>query len=222
LANIALVTDSMSLPRRAPEQLAYGETYAALVAARYGIDILHCAQGGAAADALANQMNYLAGSFDFFIFHFGIVDCAPRALSRVEVAVLRRLPFNVRLPRGMIRFLRRHRGVRMTRPAAYRAYAQAMRNAAGCHCLAIATAPVTTEYESRVPGIGASVSLYNEILADVFGDAYVAVDFDPQTYLMSDGMHMNADGHRWLATALISALDRNAAFAAAIGKEPSE
>lgn len=39
---------------------------------------------------------------------------------------------------------------------------------------------------------------------------------------MSDGMHMIADGHRWLANALISELDCNAAYAAAIGKEPSE
>lgn len=212
----------MSLPRRAPERVAYEETYAALVADRYGIDILHCAQGGAAADSLANQMNYLSGSFDFFIFHFGIVDCAPRALSRVELAALRRLPFNVRLPRGLIRFLRRHRRVRMTRPDAYRAYAQAMKDAAGGRCLAIATAPATAEYERRVPGIGASVALYNEILADVFGDAYVAVDFDPDAYLMSDGMHMNVEGHRWLADALIRSLERNDAFAKAVGNAPSE
>ncbi len=92
-----------------------------------------------------------------------------------------------------------------------------MKDAAGGRCLAIATAPATAEYERRVPGISASVALYNEILADVFGDAFVAVDFDPDAYLMSDGMHMNVEGHRWLADALIRSLERNDAFAKAVG-----
>ena len=68
-----------------------------------------------------------------------------------------------------------------------------------CYFIALSISPTTSEIDGRSYGFNDNVARYNTILQNLFGDGYVDLDSllggDPETYLISDGIHLTKDAH---------------------------
>ncbi len=190
-----IISDSMAMPRYEPETVPVLESYPSLLNRHFG-GVINCGYGA----STSNQVLWQAGYFKnatvpgVYVFNFGIVDCTPRVLHRGEAWLLRKL--GMRLPAAVARWLRKHRLMRKVAPEAFRQNCRAIMALSLGELLVLPIAPASDWFESEVPGIQASVALYNAILAEEFGDAFCAVELDWRTHIMSDHIHLTVLGHR--------------------------
>lgn len=207
---ILVVTDSLGFPRREPEMLRYEDTYIGLLKAKYPqYDFIHQGYGGATIRELLQHTSYFDQTLDpaLVIIQSGVVDCAPRALTRIEHHVVSNLPFLKRLlvplVKGYSPFLRRVRKITYTSPEDFSAYVEQFEERFG-NVVWLGIVPSTREWEERVVGIGRQIDLFNAILARhkfISTDDLVAQD------IMSDHHHPNASGHKKIFERLEAAID---------------
>jgi hypothetical protein len=192
---IVIISDSMSLPRYEPETVSVLETYPALLNRHFG-GVINIAYGASSSNNVLWQAGYLKNATvpGVYIFNFGIVDCTPRVLHRGEAWLLRKL--GLRLPEVVTKWLRQQRLIRKVAPDAFRKNCRAIKALSLGELLVLCIAPASDEFESEVPGIQASVALYNSILAEEFGDAFCAVELNCHSHIMSDYHHLTVGGHR--------------------------
>jgi hypothetical protein len=101
----------------------------------------------------------------------------------------------IRLPATLAQLLRKYRVIRKVGPVTFRRNCRALKALLLGELLVLPIAPASDEFELEVPGIQASVALYNSILAEEFGDSFCAVDLDCSTHIMSDHHHLTVQGH---------------------------
>ncbi|MCE9540508.1 MAG: SGNH/GDSL hydrolase family protein, partial [Bacteroidetes bacterium] len=90
---ILIMSDSLALAREKPEKVFYEETWPAFLK-RKGHDVLPICIGGATSDDLLRQVAYHKPFLpDIVIIQVGIVDCAPRHFTQLEILLLRKIPF---------------------------------------------------------------------------------------------------------------------------------
>lgn len=122
MKRILLLTDSLGLARDFPEKCEYEKTWPVLLA-NNGFLIQQVSIGGATSSDLAKQCHYYK-SFnpDFVIVQVGIVDCAPRFMTRKEMnfiavnTLLEKVVFKI-MARNSIRNIRK---VTYTKPLQFR------------------------------------------------------------------------------------------------------
>jgi hypothetical protein len=207
---ILIVTDSLGFPRHEPEMLRYEDTYIALLKAKYPqYDFIHQGYGGATIRELLQHTAYFDQTLNpaLVIMQCGVVDCAPRALTRIEHHVIANLPFLKRLLVPLVKryspLLRRVRKITYTSPEDFAVHVDQFEKRFG-NVIWLGIVPSTPEWEERVTGIGRQIDLFNAILAThkfIPTDNLVAQD------MMSDHHHPNTSGHRKIFERLEATVD---------------
>ena len=190
--------------------LRYEDTYVGLLKAKYPqYDFIHQGYGGATIRELLQHTAYFDKTLDpvLVIMQSGVVDCAPRALTRVEQHVVSNLPVLkgvlVPLVKRHSPFLRRVRKITYTSPEDFAGYVGQFEERFG-NVVWIGIVPSTPEWDERVTGIGRQVELFNAVLSKrkfVSTDNLVAQD------IMSDHHHPNTSGHRKIFERLEPVID---------------
>jgi hypothetical protein len=227
---LAVLSDSLGLPRATPAMVTPKQTWPVLLRAAGGVDVVdvvagreaiavedvvHIGIGGATVHQLQSQLGYgTACAPNAVVVQCGIVDCAPRALRRWERDALARVPGGKRVAKlveNNARQLRAWRDVAFTPPEAFAAAVTAMRDKAQpAPLLWVGIAPASADYERAVPGIQARVQRYNALLSRVLGDRYVDVDGllgVADGGLCADHHHLTAGGHAFVAQRVRSRLN---------------
>ncbi|NUM49584.1 MAG: SGNH/GDSL hydrolase family protein [Flavobacteriales bacterium] len=199
---VVFLTDSLSLPRDVPEKVSYEETFVYLLKQEYpNIEFIQFAYGGATISDLRNQADYLKSfSPNILILQAGIVDCAPRTITRFESDFISRIPF---LSKFIFRILKNNASsIRKTRRITYtnpRSFEENLKKINSMfndsRVYAIGILPASLNYERKVPKITSNILLFNEKLKSVFRNNFIDTsDFD-ESYVMSDFFHLNKKGH---------------------------
>lgn len=198
---VLFLTDSLSLPREGDgEVVKYDETYISLLRQEFSNHVIvDCAIGGATIwDLFKQSFYYKFFEPDLVVLHCGIVDCAPRAFTAFEQKVLNKLGLR---PKGLTRFLRKNRGLKLTSKPKFEKLTLRLKNQfRGVPLYSIGILPASADYEKKVPGITESVKLYNQLLSRQFHF------IDNSDFLwegiLSDHHHLNRLGHKAIAEKL--------------------
>ncbi len=191
---VLFLTDSLSLPRGSDgEVVKYEETYISLLRKKNPeMTIVDCAVGGATIwDLFKQSYYYKFFEPDIVILHCGIVDCAPRAFTKFEQKILNKLGLR---PKGLTRFLRKYRGLKLTPIKKFEKLALRLkRQFEDLPVFAVGILPASSQYEQKVPGIAKSIEIYNHVLSSQF--RFIDNSDFPMEGILSDHHHLNAIGH---------------------------
>ena len=209
---ILIVTDSLGFPRPEPELLRYEDTYIARLRREFPeYDIVHYGQGGATIGRLFGNMSYFRGTLSprYCFIQSGIVDCAPRAMTEVELQIVKRIPILGaaigKLIQKNAKAIRRARKLQYTPLAQYAAFVDRF-DALFPAVWWIGIAPAGADYESYLLGIDKQIKIYNEVLEK---RNYIKCgDFD-ESDIMSDHHHLNSNGHRKIFERISSIIRQN-------------
>ncbi|MGB4774081.1 MAG: hypothetical protein WBP45_02820 [Daejeonella sp.] len=199
---ILFITDSLGLPRLQPETVLYEETYIYLCKKEFlEYDFIDLCIGGGTITTLASQLlYYLAVNPDLVIVQSGIVDCAPRALGRREMALLNSNAIIGNISKVILKpflpFLRKYRGQTSTTITAFETnidkFLKIFNNIPVYWNLIV---PATDKYEEQIPGIRKNIIQYNQIIQAKLGNNYIDNADVKDGMLMSDFHHLNKEGH---------------------------
>ena len=209
MVRVLVLTDSVSLPRKHQNGvIPFESTYTHKLKQRYkGQAIFYFFQmGGATISDLYKQVNYFkAFQPDILILQVGIVDCAPRAFSRLEMELIRRFHL-LRFTRPFINFLRKYRGLTYTSKSDFGSYITKLSSDLRVKTMyGISIIAGTAEYEEKLPGVSKRINEFNEILKEK--TAYI----DISRVLVAGGViedhhHINEIGHQIVFELLSSRL----------------
>jgi len=214
MITILNITDSLSLPRKKPEQVLFDEAWPQLVKQSIPCKMVNLAMGGNSIADLLGQSDYYTGvEPDVLIVQSGIVDCAPRALTKFEAqlinksAILRVLFFKMI---GSKR-LRRYRNISYTSKKEFGKYIDKFcEKFKGVKIYWITIVPASEEYEKALPGITKRVNEYNELLEEKSRQHHfelISTKNIPSSGIMSDHHHLSKEGHAWVAAQVQSRLE---------------
>jgi lysophospholipase L1-like esterase len=199
-----ILSDSVALPREAPEIVAYEQTWVELVREQIPSLIVHQVSiGGATIDQLLRQFPYhRMFKPDFILIQCGIVDCSPRAITANEDILIN----SNRLTRNIARIvlpcvktrLRKFRNIQHTRLKDFEICLNEF-NKISAQVFAIEILEADANYETINPGITHNIRRYNESIRTIFRDRYISVAGIGPQHLMSDFHHLNFSGHQALA-----------------------
>jgi hypothetical protein len=205
---ILVITDSLGLPRRVPELVDFEETWVNSLAKVYSIHQLSI--GGATINDLYEQTDY-AKMFnpDFVIIQSGIVDCAPRALTKFENQFLNKFSFSRFilkrfLTKKRLETLRKKRNCTYTSINEFDKYVELFVKEFGNKLFWIGIVPASNSYESLVPGISNNITRYNEILRNKIKSNYITLEDYSSNHIMTDNIHLSSLGHHELFQKIVN------------------
>lgn len=207
---ILVLSDSLALSRSYPELCVFEKCWPQLFEKSGEYRLHQVSLGGATIDEISFQATYhVLFDPDIVVLQAGIVDAAPRSLSKYERLRIAKVPFvgNSILnacQRNKIR-LRKWRKISYTKIDAFEENAIAIHNLfPNATVFALGIVPAQVGYEKTVPGISKQVALYNAILKKVFGSNFISLDEIPKEGIMSDHIHLNSLGHEYVLSKLIT------------------
>lgn len=193
---VLIFTDSLALARSTPEICSHQSTWPELLK-REGHMVHQVSIGGATTTDILNQVHYhLSFNPDVVILQAGIVDCAPRFMSKVELGVCRRIPF---VGKPIIQLMntaniRKLRNLTYVSKTTFESnVSKIIRFFDGIPVLILGIISATDEYEKQLPGVGENIIAYNKILGKF--DNFMTMQEVDRSCLMSDFHHINAKGH---------------------------
>jgi len=200
---ILVLSDSLALPRNNPEVCDYVDTWPAMLK-NDDYEVHQVSIGGATSYDLLRQCGYhLSFSPDFVIVQAGIVDCAPRALGRIESDVLNHFLLTRKILGRVLpkcnSFLRKHRAIKYTKLNAFKKNIIDLKTKfVDKDFFWIGIVPPNLNYEVKLPGITGSVKQYNDLLASQLLDYYISLSDIPESGVMSDHIHLTKFGHEYV------------------------
>ncbi|MCC2636664.1 MAG: hypothetical protein K0Q68_383 [Moraxellaceae bacterium] len=208
MKKILILTDSLGVPRTRPELLADDVCWVYRLVDE-GSDRfrfrLSTVPGLDSRQLLAMSRLYHAAIVpDVIVLQVGIVDAYPRALKRIELSLLARLPgFLSRFVHALVkRFyasLVRLRNIHYVEPEEFRRNLLEFRSLfPDTRILVLPVAPATAEYRRRNPLVAQSIADYNLILGEVFGEGFLGDCFagePPEAVVTSDNHHLSELGN---------------------------
>lgn len=204
MRRLLIFSDSLALPRSTPEITWYEDTYPCLL--KDNFEVFQCSKGGGLMGDFVEQVFYYRQFRpDVVLLQIGIVDCAPRAFSKMEEYIFKsnRFLYKIRYFLSKYKITKRIRKVRQlswTSPDKFRKgcefFIQKFSSPVSVYALSIV--PVTHSYEIQVPGIKEKVNKYNKILKDVFGENFIDLDSIPFEGIMADHHHLTKIGHQYV------------------------
>ncbi len=213
MKRVLVFSDSLGLPRPKPELVKHDETWIHLLSGNY--DIQQFSIGGAEVSVLATQIEY-AKMFepDVVIVQSGIVDCAPRALTRNENKFLNkykvtRFFLKIILKPRIIRVLRKYRNVRYTKQGLFESHVNEFLRAFGTKLFWIGIVPGNEKYEETVVGITRNINDYNSIIKKNLKLNYIGLEDVEKKHVMSDHVHLSKEGHSYLYAKIVNTLNKN-------------
>lgn len=197
---ILLLTDSLGLPRFKPEVCSFEETWPFLLKSIYP-NTHQVSIGAATAQVLLKQVNYQkAFNPELVILQVGIVDCAPRFMSRKELDFTYALG---NIGKG-VRFLFNRKWLKNLRKISYlnetefKNSIEKIRSSFNCPVIAIGILPASEEYEKLLPGVTAKILSYNNILKNGTEKFIDTNEIIKISGIMSDHHHLNKAGHLFI------------------------
>jgi len=222
--------DSLPLPR---PSVAYEETWPGLLQANTReYEVVNRSQSEkTTADLASDNQNHHGRELEFYepeiiVLQVGIVDCAPRYLSRTSKELVKALPSEI-LTTGSIYAAR---GFRRRSPRrAYvsesefrenlRAYFQRARDAGVAEVISVKILSAGEKYRDRNPVAVEPIREYNTAMDDIAGEFDRVTVLHPladsaereeaivDEFTVSDGYHLNADGHERLYERIVAQLE---------------
>lgn len=197
---ILVLTDSLSLPRRNEKTVvSYEDTYPyKLKRAFPEHEIVTVGIGGATVVDISRQVDYYKEFMpDLTFIQVGVVDAAPRALSRLEINLLRKFRL-LSLAMKFKDLLRNVRKVKYTSLQNFEAELLTIQkklkhsNENGDVYL-ITIIPAHPEYEKILPSITDSIVKYNEVIKS--NKHIDTEDIDLNQDILEDFHHLSKTGH---------------------------
>lgn len=208
---ILVISDSLGLPRENPDGMVYfNETWPYLLKEKY--QVVHLGIGGATIGQLVDQAAYYRfAKPDIVILQSGIVDCAPRTLTKNEKEFWLNFPLiNKLVFRLIYKFpnqIRKIRNISLTPPNEFEAQIIKLKNLfKGIPVFALSILEATPEYELLVPGISARINFYNKLLKKVFEETYIDLVELIEMGICSDYHHLNIVGHEKISIIVLEKL----------------
>jgi len=195
---ILVITDSLGFPRATPEVVLYHETYIARLQAAFpDYDVVHFGHGGATIEQLFKYTSYYHQTLqpDFCFIQSGIVDCAPRALTEIELQIVKRVPllgnWIGKLVQRNARAIRKARKLYYTPFEKYSHYVRSFEET--FERVYWITMPMPAkEYEVITPGITDQVVKYNRLLVE---RNHISTEDFGRDDMMTDYHHLSISGH---------------------------
>ena len=207
---VLLLTDSVSLPREKPEHTKYRDTWPELLR-KAGHEVIQCSIGGATSGDLLKQCFFYNGEcfdVDVVIVQCGIVDCAPRFLTKIELKIFQSIPIiGKRIIRLMNKnWIRKIRKITYTKKAKYLQNIKSIENSFKNSAVYFLTiAPAHKEYETILNGVTKNILDYNELL--VKNVKSIDINGVEKEGIMSDFHHLNEKGHLFICERIINQLN---------------
>jgi hypothetical protein len=199
---ILILTDSLGLPRLKPELCSFEETWPIVLKNKYP-NIHQVSIGAATSQVILKQINYQkAFNPDVVILQVGIVDCAPRFMSRKELDITYGLGS---FGKGL-RFLFNRNWIKKLRNISYTHEVEFEKNIIDikksftCPVITIDILPADEGYERLLPGVTNKISAYNNILKQHFEYLVESKDVINHKGIMTDHHHLNKIGHAYFVT----------------------
>ncbi|WP_256822457.1 MULTISPECIES: hypothetical protein [unclassified Pseudomonas] len=218
MKKVLVLTDSLGLPRLKPALINDEQCWTYRVADRYAgaFRFRVVSVPGMDTTQLMSLVDdyYQAIEADVVVVQVGIVDCYPRAIKKIELSLLLRMPgiFN----RYIHRWVKRNytqlitkRGIRYVQPGEFKANLRRLRERfPSSKVVIVPIAPPSAAYVLKNPCIEASVREYNSMLAESFPDGFLAECYPDEAceIFLSDNHHLNALGNEYVFEAVSAAL----------------
>jgi len=203
---ILLLTDSLALPRSHPEVCEYEDTWPNLLR-KQGYFIHQVSIGGATTTDIVRQLHYHAPfSPDLVVLQVGIVDCAPRFMTKVEQAIVRKIPLIANHIFSLMNrpFVKKVRKISYVRPQRFSSNIQKIIETFGdTKIYFVGILPASEEYEKVLPGVSNRIYQYNK-LAEQQPLNLVSTDLFDLKGVMSDHHHLNKYGHKQIFDYLLN------------------
>jgi hypothetical protein len=209
-SKILLLTDSSANPRSFPAamRVELEQTYPYLLRNAFRDAVFYQLSFGniTTEDLISQAMAYLTHwAPDVIIVQSGLSDCRPEGFSEVEKRLLNALPgsFFGKLKKQVNnpKIIRRRQIYRVS-PASFRKTLKKFKMVFASSQIFWMEICAALKYEEQRPGIARRLAEYNQIIQDIYGDGYVAV----QDRLLEIG-GFNGDHTHWLANAHKAAAD---------------
>jgi hypothetical protein len=201
---ILILTDSLGLPRFKPESCFFEETWPIVLKDIFP-NIHQVSIGAATSQIILKQINYQkAFNPDIVVLQVGIVDCAPRFMTRKELDLTYAFGF---LGKGL-RFLFNKNWIRKLRNISYvdevdfKKNMMGIKNSFSCPVIVIDILPSSEEYERLLPGVTNKINAYNNILKQNFEYLVESKEILAKNGIMTDHHHLNKNGHAYLVSKL--------------------
>lgn len=209
---VLIVADSLGLPRTRPERVTDDQSWPYLLAksCKDYTFYFYC-RPGLHSTTLVNELDVTLSAFepDVIILQVGIVDCTPRALSSMELALVSRLPVLNKLIKKLVSKYRRNllnlRLKQYVDIERFRANLESIR--ATFPSSDIIAVPIVADIksaEARTPNLGREIALYNKEIQDVFD--LVELEHLNSNSFMEDHYHLNAVGNESVYKAVYNRL----------------
>tara|TARA_B110000093_G_scaffold32773_1_gene33533 strand:+ start:8829 stop:9467 length:639 start_codon:yes stop_codon:yes gene_type:complete len=197
---ILFLTDSLSLPRENNEfeSVTFEQTYLHKLRMSYKDDvIIDCAIGGARISELKSQCFYYKFfEPDIVFIQSGIVDCCPRAYSKLTAKVINKLGLRSKMKKVNF-FLRKYRNYTFTSKNKFRDTLIEIKNLFPKSTFySIGIINGIEGYEQIVPGVKKNINEYNLILKQ--NTKYIDISSVGIDDIMKDYHHLNILGHKKL------------------------
>lgn len=209
---ILILSDSLAFPRERPEHVSYDQTYVSILQAKHlDYNFIHHGIGGATIKDIYNFANYFINTLEpkIVFIQCGIVDCAPRSYGKFELLFVKficsKVPWVKRFFQMLGSVLFRIRLKQFTPLLSFKKHLSKLSNCfENCYFLTIIDAPHF--YEKSKPGISCQITKYN---SEIRKFNFVELSGITEQSLMSDGHHLNAMGHCFVATRLSKIIEEN-------------
>lgn len=220
MKKVLILTDSLGLPRVKPGRIDDEQCWVYRLADQYAGSYRFrvVSVPGMDTNQLVSLVDdyYQAIEADVVIVQVGIVDCYPRAIKKVELSLLLRMPGVV--SRLIHRWVKRNytklivsRGIRYVQPERFKANIQRLSDQfPRARVLIVPIAPPSAAYAKKNPRVETSVMQYNAILASSFSDGFLAECYPAlaEDIFLSDNHHLNAMGNEQVFQAVSAVLAR--------------
>jgi hypothetical protein len=194
---ILILSDSLALPRKYPEVCNYEDTWPQIIK-REGFEIHQVSIGGATSQDLLRQCHYHAAfNPDVVIVQVGIVDCAPRFMTKPELSMCRQIPFVGTKIINLINkpwIIKRRKITYVKHTNFSRNVMEISRCFKDVEVFFLGILPACDTYEKTLPGIKKNILQYNKILQK--NAKYLSLDHIDNSGIMSDFHHLNSKGHQ--------------------------
>lgn len=208
---VLAITDSLGLPRAKPEFVAVEKTWINRLSNVH--EVVYFSYGGGTIDQLFSQVEYLKlYNPDLVIVQAGIVDCAPRALTKTENILinnfrLTKYIFSKLVTEKELLFLRRSRKKTYTSLPRFEYYMNQLFRIFGEKLFWIGILPALPGYEKKVPGVLGNINNYNTLIERKLGNRFISTSHFTDLDIMTDFIHLTEKGNDRLANLILERIE---------------
>lgn len=227
MEKILFITDSLGLPRIIPKKISAENTYPNITT-KFFHDNHHKKymffQYGRAGLTTAfinyeiNEGGLLAYKPDMIVLQVGVVDCYPRALTKIERAIISRIPiFNSFFKKIVKKYYKKivhYRNISYVNKKDFKSHLKDIKLnlfSSVSKIIVIPIAPANKNYKDLNPRVDENIKIYNEILKSVFKDDFYKNFYDSflaEEMFLSDNHHLNNLGHKYFSKKLIKKITK--------------